>query len=133
MNVFNKLSIKSKFAVLFILLCFSIFIFGKISISISETSKFKLKEVYLQSQDVLILQESIISPLYKLREETQSLVMAPNKKLRVEIQERINLLVKSIEKSFYNYNFKENINNMNIYEKIPVFASLFRCPLREAT
>ncbi len=107
MKLINRFNIKSKLSILFIVLCCSVFIFGYIIINISENSKGRLKAVYLQSQDVSLLQESIISPLYKLREKTQSLVMAPNKKLRIKIQGDLNLLKKNLEKSFSNSYIKD--------------------------
>lgn len=127
MKLINRFNIKSKLSILFIVLCCSVFIFGYIVINISENSKGRLKAVYLQSQDVSLLQESIISPLYKLREKTQSLVMAPNKKLRIKIQGDLNLLKKDLEKSFANSyikdeqvfklwnKYKKVINRMNYY------------------
>jgi len=103
MRLIDRFNIKSKLSILFVVLCCSVFIFGYIIIDISENSKGRLKAVYLQSQDVSLLQESIITPLYKLREKTQSLVMAPNKKLRAKIQHDLNLLIRDLEKSFSNF------------------------------
>jgi methyl-accepting chemotaxis protein len=100
MKLINRFNIKSKLSILFIVLCCSIFIFGYILIDISENSKGRLKAVYLQSQKVSLLQENSIGPLYKLREKTQSLVMAPSKKLRIKIQSDLNQLKINLDKSF---------------------------------
>ncbi|WP_083568430.1 ATP-binding protein [Arcobacter sp. LA11] len=120
MRIINRFNIKSKLSILFIVLCCSVFIFGYIIIDISENSKGRLKAVYLQSQDVSLLQENIITPLYKLREKTQSLVMAPNKKLRVKIQYDLNLLIKELEKSFSNFHIEDEqtINLWDKYKKV---------------
>ncbi len=116
MQLINRFNIKAKLGILFVVLCCSIFIFGYIIIDISENSKGKLKAVYLQSQDVSSLQENIITPLYKLREKTQSLVMAPNEKLRLKIQSDLDLLIKDLEKSFSNF-YLEDKDTYNLWDK----------------
>ena len=68
------------------ILCLSIGTLAYKSINISEQNKEILKEVHSSSQEVLELQNNKITPLYKLRELTQSLVMAPNKTLRIDIE-----------------------------------------------
>ena len=100
MNYINKVNIKSKLGILFIILCFSIIVLGYTSIQISENSKEKLKTIHDKSQVVLVLQEDIISPLYKLREITQSLVMAPNKKLRAHIEVKLKQVTQELNHSF---------------------------------
>ncbi len=116
MRLIDRFNIKSKLSILFVVLCCSVFIFGYIIIDISENSKGRLKAVYLQSQDVSLLQESIITPLYKLREKTQSLVMAPNKKLRAKIQYDLNLLIRNLEKSFSNFHIEDE-STINLWDK----------------
>ncbi len=119
MKLIDRFNIKSKLSILFILLCCSIFIFGYIIIDISENSKARLKAVYLQSQEVLLLQKNIIVPLYKLGEKTQSLVMAPNEKLRIKIQEDLDLLIKDLDKSFSSFHLEDGdiLNLWNKYKK----------------
>ncbi len=119
MKLIDRFNIKSKLSILFILLCCSIFIFGYIIIDISENSKARLKAVYLQSQEVLLLQKNIIVPLYKLGEKTQSLVMAPNEKLRIKIQENLDLLIKDLDKSFFSFHLEDRdiLNLWNKYKK----------------
>ncbi len=119
MKLINKLNIKSKLSILFILLCFSILIFGYIIIDISENSKDRLKAVYIQSQEVSLLQKNIISPLYKVREKIQSLVMAPNEKLRIKIQKDLDLLVKDLSNSFLIFDTKDEYTSTlwNTYKK----------------
>ena len=111
MKFINKFNIRSKLAILFLILCFSILILGYTSIQISESSKETLKNVHSKSQQVLVLQDIIISPLYKLRETSQSLVMAPNKKLRVDINNELNHVAKKLDNAFLIYKNK----NQKIY------------------
>ncbi len=120
MNLINKFNIKSKLSILFIVLCCSIFIFGYIIVDISEKSKGRLKAVYLESQSVSLLQERIITPLYKLREMTQSLVMAPSKKLRIDIQNDLNVLIKNLNRAFLDFQKKDekSIVLWNKYKKV---------------
>jgi len=120
MKFINKFNIRSKLAILFLILCFSILILGYTSIQISEDSKETLKNVHSKSQQVLVLQDIIISPLYKLRETSQSLVMAPNKKLRININNELNQVIKKLDNAFLIYkNKNEKIYNQWIeYKKL---------------
>lgn len=82
------------------ILCLSIGTLAYKSINISEQNKEILKEVHSSSQEVLELQNNKITPLYKLRELTQSLVMAPNKTLRIDIENNLNELIKALDIEF---------------------------------
>jgi len=106
--------------ILFLILFSSILILGYTSIQISENSKEKLKTVYFKSQEVLLLQENIIEPLYKLRELSQTLVMAPNNKLRVEIEKELNNIIFNIDQYFITYK-KENQKIFTMWEKYKAF------------
>jgi len=120
MKLINKLNIKNKLMILFLILFSSILILGYTSIQISENSKDKLKTVYFKSQEVLLLQENIIEPLYKLRELSQTLVMAPNNKLRVGIENELNDIIFNIDQYFITYK-KENQKIFNMWEKYKIF------------
>ena len=120
MKLINKLNIKNKLMILFLILFSSILILGYTSIQISENSKEKLKTVYFKSQEVLLLQENIIEPLYKLRELSQTLVMAPNNKLRVEIEKELNSIIFNIDQYFITYK-KENQKIFTMWEKYKAF------------
>jgi len=120
MKLINKLNIKNKLMILFLILFSSILILGYTSIQISENSKEKLKTVYFKSQEVLLLQENIIEPLYKLRELSQTLVMAPNNKLRVEIEKELNNIIFNIDQYFITYK-KENQKIFTMWEKYKAF------------
>ncbi len=100
MRLINSLNIKFKLAILFFILCTSIAVLGYKSINISEQNKQTLKVVHSKSQTVLSLQNRIITPLYRLREITQSLVMAPNKEIRAGIEKNLDELVKSLDIQF---------------------------------
>ena len=106
--------------ILFLILFSSILILGYTSIQISENSKEKLKTEYFKSQEVLLLQENIIEPLYKLRELSQTLVMAPNNKLRVEIEKELNNIIFNIDQYFITYK-KENQKIFTMWEKYKAF------------
>lgn len=100
MQLINNINIKFKLGILFLILCLSIGILAYNSINISEQNKETLKEVHSSSQEVLELQNNKISPLYKLRELTQSLVMAPNKTIRINIDNDLNALIKDLDLEF---------------------------------
>ncbi len=99
----NKINIKFKLGILFLILCASTAILGYKSIQISEENKQTLKLVYSKSEKALNLQASIISPLYSLRELSQSLVMAPNKELRSSIEKDLDYLLLKLDKNFEKY------------------------------
>lgn len=106
MKIINNINIKYKLGILFLILCISIGILAYNSINISEQNQETLKEVHSSSQEVLELQNKKITPLYKLRELTQSLVMAPNKTLRINIENEISELIE-----FLDIEFKQFSNN----------------------
>ncbi|MBP6163627.1 MAG: sensor histidine kinase [Aliarcobacter sp.] len=100
MKLINNINIKYKLGILFLILCLSIGTLAYKSINISEQNKEILKEVHSSSQEVLELQNNKITPLYKVRELTQSLVMAPNKTLRIDIENNLNELIKTLDVEF---------------------------------
>ena len=100
MKIIDNLNIKAKLGILFLILCISISILSYKSISTSEHNKQTLKVVHSKSQTVLAMQDKILTPLYTLRELTQSLVMAPNKQIRANIQNDIKKLVNVLEEEF---------------------------------
>lgn len=108
MQLINNINIKFKLGILFLILCLSIGILAYKSINISEQNKETLKEVHSSSQEVLELQNNKISPLYKLRELTQSLVMAPNKAIRVDIENDLNDLIKALDLEFEQFSREKN-------------------------
>ena len=63
MKLINKINIKSKLGILFLILCTSIAVLAYKSINISEHNKATLKVVHSKSQAVLSLQDKIITPL----------------------------------------------------------------------
>jgi len=120
MKLFDRFNIKAKLSILFVILCCSVFIFGFISINTSEKAKDRLKDVYIQSEKTLLLQDNIIAPLYKLRGINQSIVIAPNKKQRSIIQKDINLLVKKLDNSFLKTKIENKKTSIlwNNYKKV---------------
>ena len=103
MKFINRFSITLKFGILFGILCLSILILGYTSIDISESSKEKLKIVHTKSQKALLLQDKLISPLYDLRETSQSLVMAPNQTIRTKIEKKLTQVIAKLDNAFLLY------------------------------
>lgn len=108
MQLMNNINIKFKLGILFLILCLSITILAYKSINISEQNKETLKKIHSSSQEVLELQNNKITPLYKLRELTQSLVMAPNKAIRVNIENDLNDLIKTLDLEFEQFSREKN-------------------------
>jgi len=111
MKFINRFSITLKFGILFGILCLSILILGYTSIDISESSKEKLKILHTKSQKALLLQDKLISPLYALREMSQSLVMAPNQPIRHKVEKKLTKIMIKLDSAFLLY--KDN----KIYEE----------------
>ncbi|MFT5835982.1 MAG: two-component system C4-dicarboxylate transport sensor histidine kinase DctB [Sulfurimonas sp.] len=93
MKIINRLNIKFKLRILFFILLTSIIVVSYKSIDISQQNKDTLEVVHSKSQTALNMQEKIITPLYHIRELSQSIVMAPNKKIRNSIEKELNLVV----------------------------------------
>ena len=102
MKIIKNINIKTKLGILFSILCISIAVLSYKAVSTSEHNKQTLKVVHSKSQAVLALQDKIITPLYRLRELTQSLVMAPNKNIRRDIQESLKRHITSLDIAFTN-------------------------------
>ena len=109
MKTINRMNIKFKLGILFLILCTSIAVLAFKAINISEYNKLTLKDVHSKSQAVLSLQNKIITPLYSLRELTQSLVMAPNNETRKDIEEDLNILLKELKIEFSKLEKKDEI------------------------
>ncbi len=103
----SNINIKFKLGILFLIVCISTAILGYKSIEISEQNKKTLKLIYNKSQTALDLQSTIISPLYSLREISQSLVMAPNKELRTSIENDLDYLLFKLDEQFKKYKNKD--------------------------
>ncbi|OCL91059.1 Sensor protein FixL [Aliarcobacter thereius] len=113
MNIINNMKIRTKLAILFILLCSSIFLLGYKTIEISEDNKETMKVVHSKSEVVLFLQNEIITPLYNLRQLHQSLVIAPNNEIRAKITNELNFVLNRLDKNFNN----KEVCNESLYEK----------------
>ena len=77
-------------------------------VDISQNNKDTLEILHNQSQATLILQKNIIGPLYNLRELSQSLVMAPNKKIRDSIEEELQIVLEQLDKEFLRFKTQNN-------------------------
>lgn len=108
MKIINRLNIKLKLRILFAILLTSITIVSYKSIDISQNNKDTLEVVHSKAQAVLVLQEKVITPLYRLRELSQSLVMAPNKKIRTSIGNNLEIHIQKLDIAFENFT-KEDI------------------------
>jgi signal transduction histidine kinase len=114
------MNIKFKLGILFVILCISIAILAYKSINISEYNKQTLKELHSKSQEILLMKDKIITPLYRLRELTQSLVMAPNNIIRKDIKENLIELQLSLDKEFKQIDIKNNklLEEWLLYKKL---------------
>jgi len=114
-----NLIIKFKLGILFLIFCISTFILAYKSINISENNKQTLKSVHMKSLKVLSLQNKVITPLYRLRELTQSFVMAFDSTSRIDIQKKLNKLIISLDKEFkiLDIKNKELLKNWTLYKK----------------
>jgi len=120
MKLLNKINITFKLGVLFLILCTSIALLAYKSINISEHNKDTLKVVHSKSQEVLSLQDKIITPLYRLREITQSLVMAPNSSIRKDIQKDLDQLLVLLDNEFIIIE-KENTHIVQMWNNYKTF------------
>mgnify|MGYP000002885617 FL=1 len=120
MKLVNKINITFKLGLLFLILCTSIALLAYKSINISEHNKDTLKVVHSKSQEVLSLQDKIITPLYRLREITQSLVMAPNSSIRKDIQTDLDLLLGSLNEEFKTIE-KDNLEIIQMWNNYKTF------------
>lgn len=104
MKIINKLTIKFKLRILFFILLLSIILISYKSIDISQKNKSTLEVVHSKSQTVLNLQKNVITPLYHLRELSQSLVMAPNKRIRESITKDLQMNILKLDTAFLGFN-----------------------------
>jgi len=130
MQLFNKLNTQFKLIILFVIIFSSILILGYTSIQISENAKNELKVVHFKSQEVLLLQENIITPLYKLREASQNLVMAPNKKLRIPIEQEMNKITADIDATFSHHTYP-NTKLFKMWQEYKVFIEVTKNYLKD--
>lgn len=100
MKFIDNLSIKFKLGALFFILLLSVTTIGYKTISMSQNNKEILEVVHSKSQTVLTMQEEIIAPLYRLKELSQFLVMAPNNKIRSSIEKKLLELTHHLNTSF---------------------------------
>ncbi|WP_294961314.1 sensor histidine kinase, partial [Sulfurimonas sp.] len=118
MKIINRLNIKFKLRILFFILLTSIIVVSYKSIDISQQNKDTLEVVHSKSQTALNMQEKIITPLYHIRELSQSLVMAPNKKIRNSIEIDLGLVVDELNAKLHDFvDNDEEILNMWISYK----------------
>lgn len=99
----NKISIKFKLRILFFILILAISTIGYKSISISQDNKDRLEVVHSKSKTLSNLQDNIMTPMYNIRELSQALVMAPNQKIRVSINENLTIAIDELDKAFLQY------------------------------
>lgn len=99
----NKISIKFKLRILFFILILAISTIGYKSISISQDNKDRLEVVHSKSKTLSNLQHNIMTPMYNIRELSQALVMAPNQKIRVSINENLTIAIDELDKAFLQY------------------------------
>jgi two-component system, NtrC family, C4-dicarboxylate transport sensor histidine kinase DctB len=120
MKIINRFNIKFKLRLLFLILLISIIVVSYKSIDISQKNRDTLEVVHSKSQAALTMQEKIIAPLYHIRELSQSLVMAPNKKIRNKIEIDLRLVVDKLDVKINNFveNNEEILNMWMSYKSL---------------
>ena len=94
------LSMRYKFLVMASLGVLAIATLSFLAFDITEKGVFNVNKVFEDSKRVQTIQQSYILPLFKLRELSLSLVMAPNEDLRKGISEQLSLSLAQMEPSF---------------------------------
>lgn len=96
----NRLSIRFKLFILGLIGIFMITGLALLAQSINNKSLKSLNDVFVDSKQVHTIQSSFIAPLFRLRELSLSLVMAPNEGFREHIQSGMPNLVKELDIAF---------------------------------
>lgn len=94
------LSMRYKFFVMASLGVLAIVTLSFLAFSITEEGVLNVNKVFEDSKRVQNIQQRYILPLFKLRELSLSLVMAPNEDLRKDITDQINSAISEMEISF---------------------------------
>jgi len=102
------LRIRYKFFVMAFLGVKAIVLMSLLAQNISEDGYTRVKDVFKDSKKVQNIQQDFINPLFRLREMTLSLVMAPNSDYREEIRMNFLPLIKKLDISFSTQ--KEDMN-----------------------
>jgi methyl-accepting chemotaxis protein len=94
------LRIRYKFFVMAFLGVIAIVLMSLLAQNISEDGFIRVKDVFKDSKKVQNIQQDFMNPLFRLREMTLSLVMAPNSDYREEIRMNFLPLIKKLDISF---------------------------------
>ncbi|MDX1808843.1 MAG: HAMP domain-containing sensor histidine kinase [Sulfurospirillaceae bacterium] len=94
------LRIRYKFLLLAVLGVAAIILMSLLTQNILEEGLKKVKEVFENSQKVQNIQQDFIAPLFKLREETLSLIVVPDSEYKREIELNITPLIEHLNYSF---------------------------------
>ena len=111
------LRIRYKFFVMAFLGVIAIVLMSLLAQNISEDGFTRVKNVFKDSKKVQNIQQDFINPLFRLREMTLSLVMAPNDDYREEIRMNFLPLIKKLDISFATQNKDMNFIWKN-YKKL---------------
>jgi len=117
----KHLRIRYKFFVMASLGVVAIVLMSLLAQNISEDGFVRVKAVFKDSKKVQTIQQDFINPLFKLREMTLSLVMAPNDDYREEIRENFLSLIKKLDISFEKQ--EEQMNRIWLNYKKLVFIT----------
>jgi len=96
------LSIKYKFFVMASLGVVAIVLMSLLAQNISQDGFTRVKDVFEDSKKVQNIQQEFINPLFRLREVTLSLVMAPNDDYRSKIRINLPPLIEKLDNGFIN-------------------------------
>lgn len=112
------LRIRYKFFIMAALGVIAIVLMSLLAQRISEDGLFRLRAVFKDSQAVQIIQQELISPLFKIRETTLSLVMAPNEDFRSQIRKDLSPMIDRLDKAFNQTDNKSLIIMWNNYKRL---------------
>lgn len=113
------LSIRLKFLLMASLGVCSIVTLSFLSFDITQKGVVNVNNVFEGSKRVQTIQQTYILPLFKLREQSLSLIMAPNEDLRKDILRTINAMYQKMDEPFQHL-------PKNVYEQWQNYVALIR-------
>ncbi len=118
-------SIRKKFFVIAIIGLISIFFMLFLATSVSKNSLSKLKDVFDSSQEIYIIEEDFIYPLFSVRELSLSLVMAPNENFRTNTRAKLKPLLVTLDTNFKKLGNKELYKIWKNYKSLVILTDKY--------
>lgn len=111
------MKIKSKFIVVVVIISILLILFAWLAIGNANKGFLNLSNVHEDSKEVQVLETKYLEPLYRVRELTLTLSIAPNEELRKEFYTQIYLDIKQLDKNFNELDVDNNLVWKN-YKKL---------------